>query len=1098
MFISNIFKYLKYVFLLILFINSVYSISIIPQEKGFGIESSFARGGNIYFVSNLNNAGEGSLRACVEAKNPRICVFEISGTISLLSDLKILNPNLWIAGQTAPSPGITLKGAGFDIQASDILIQHLRIRPGDVLLGTYYDDRDAISLGSNYGHIKNIVIDHVSASWAIDENLGIWSYGGSVKEVSIINSIFSEALYDSLHSKGPHSMGALIGKNVENLLYSKNILAFNNYRNPLIRDDITNIIVTNNYIHNPGIGSKSKIYIGTKGDKNIPLRASIIGNLFYPNKNEYYYNSIYIEPDSASDLKVYVKDNLGPLYNPSDEWAIVYGRKDNSIVANSPPISISGLNILKANEIKNFLMENSGARPQDRDLVDKRIISNIFSGNGGIINSQNEVGGWPNLNINKRKFIVPANPHLDSNGDGYTNLEKFIHLYSNWVENDISIHPQLYLDIRNNYSSFKLKNEFNMSNSIPSSFKDLDMLDLSDENFENNLAILHDEEFVYIFANINQVKLVNNNEFENYSFNFIFEIGKEIKSISMNKDLSYLSTKCIENTCSSWDLDLDLIKITDKHLLNFFEDYSKDFLKIKIPINKLSETFDLPKVFGFNVNFTYKIGNNIKENTWSDLGFNSFKMPEGFGTIYLINNEFEFNNEDIYLIDNKAPVILNYTLNYSNNLETFDAKLNILTDELAYCKYDFNPSIHYLDMKNIFKNTLSINHDIFFKDLQYSQNYIIYIKCKDLSENINYNKLDYIIEFRVNKTNSAPVVEEPVIEEPVVEEPVIEEPVVEEPVVEEPVIEEPVIEEPVVEEPVVEEPVVEEPVIEEPVVEEPVVEEPVINIPSSGGGSGGGSSSSSNSIEINEDSNSEIEISLKVENNTIKPLIDENILESPKASKILDSCIPSYIYEMWSECKFGERERLVRDINNCEEDILERSFCDINLGESENFFLNSKEIELEKDEKNNLYIVQLDTKYNEVFKSKNKLINNKKKNDADEIVLIYDEITNQYFSARLAEYNEEEMIYYYVLERVDTNSIKDLKNANILEKTISDIIEEKKTNILNNEYFILSLRIITFLILFKLALVVGIYIRRHHRYHFRTNLHLHHFHRKNN
>ncbi len=433
--------------------TGVYSISIIPNEEGFGLKTSAGRGGEIYIISNLNPSGKGSLKECVDAKGPRICLFEVSGTISLSENLKITNPYITIAGQTAPSPGILIKGAGIDIQASEVLIQHLRIRVGDNLNGPNFESRDGISIGSNSGHIKNIVIDHVSTSWAVDELLGVWSERGSVTNVSIINSIFSEALHRSKHPDGAHSMGALIGKNVQNFYFGKNILAFNNGRNPLIRDDVTDVLISNNYIYHPGLGSKSKIYIGTRGSKNIPLRASIIGNDFEANPNDYYFNTIYIENEAASSLKIYIEDNGGPEKSNLDPWAIVhpYSRKDFTVRSFSSPVNAGITNFIPSYEVKNTLIKNSGARPKDRDFVDIRVLNNILFGTGNIIDSQKDVGGWPNLKNNYQKILIPQNPHADDNGNGYTNIEELLHLYSYWVEKDINKHPLKIIENINNF-----------------------------------------------------------------------------------------------------------------------------------------------------------------------------------------------------------------------------------------------------------------------------------------------------------------------------------------------------------------------------------------------------------------------------------------------------------------------------------------------------------------------------------------------------------------------------------------------------------------------------------------------------------------------
>jgi pectate lyase len=133
-----------------------------PGAEGFGAYTMGGRGGNVYIVTNLNDDGAGSLRNAVEASGPRIVVFEISGTIELESRLRISNPYITIAGQTAPGDGICLKNYELDINTHDVIIRYLRVRPGDPSQA----ENDAISIRSS-----NVIVDHCSASWSIDEAL---------------------------------------------------------------------------------------------------------------------------------------------------------------------------------------------------------------------------------------------------------------------------------------------------------------------------------------------------------------------------------------------------------------------------------------------------------------------------------------------------------------------------------------------------------------------------------------------------------------------------------------------------------------------------------------------------------------------------------------------------------------------------------------------------------------------------------------------------------------------------------------------------------------------------------------------------------------
>ena len=137
------------------------AVPVLPGAIGHGISTPAGRGGAVIRVTNLEATGTGSLKACVDASGPRVCVFEVSGTITLPDDLTIRNRYLTIAGQTAPSPGITLRGAGLLVKASDVLVQHIRVRPGDATSGEPPSNRDGLKIEApETAPIANIVIDH--------------------------------------------------------------------------------------------------------------------------------------------------------------------------------------------------------------------------------------------------------------------------------------------------------------------------------------------------------------------------------------------------------------------------------------------------------------------------------------------------------------------------------------------------------------------------------------------------------------------------------------------------------------------------------------------------------------------------------------------------------------------------------------------------------------------------------------------------------------------------------------------------------------------------------------------------------------------------
>jgi hypothetical protein len=164
-----------------------------PGAEGFGSTTPGGRGGAVLEVTSLDDHGPGTLRAALEAKGPRLVVFRVGGVIALEKQLEVREPFLTIAGQTAPGDGVELLHAGLVIWTHDVVVQHLRVRPGNVTT-VEPDDNDAIQVNGEpdgTGGAFNVVLDHVSASWGEDEVLQ--TYFG-VHDITVSWSIISEGL----------------------------------------------------------------------------------------------------------------------------------------------------------------------------------------------------------------------------------------------------------------------------------------------------------------------------------------------------------------------------------------------------------------------------------------------------------------------------------------------------------------------------------------------------------------------------------------------------------------------------------------------------------------------------------------------------------------------------------------------------------------------------------------------------------------------------------------------------------------------------------------------------------------------------------------
>lgn len=376
-----------FITLTIFFLN-VYSfgqnIPAFPSAEGFGRYSSGGRGGEIYIVTNLNDSGEGSLRKGITKKESRTIVFAISGTIFLKSPLDINHGNLTILGQTAPGDGITVANYPVTLKSNNIVLRYLRFRLGDLAKV----EGDALG-GRN---IENIMIDHCSMSWATDENMSFYR----VKNLTVQWSIIAEALNKSVHQKGAHGYGGIWGG--EPASFHHNLIMSNNSRNPrfsgsesTVNPEDEMVDFRNNVIFNWG---DNNIYGGEKGKYNI------INNYFKSGTISKHKDRI-INP-SIPYGQFYVNGNFIEGYPKitTNNW-------DGGVQTENPLLAKAkeefGKNEIKthtAQETLQLVTKYAGASLK-RDKVDNRLINYLTNGYpkniSGIINSQNEVGGFPIL-----------------------------------------------------------------------------------------------------------------------------------------------------------------------------------------------------------------------------------------------------------------------------------------------------------------------------------------------------------------------------------------------------------------------------------------------------------------------------------------------------------------------------------------------------------------------------------------------------------------------------------------------------------------------------------------------------------------------------
>jgi len=420
------------------------ALPVIPGAAGYGTDTPAGRGGTVYKVTNLNASGTGSLKACIDGSTPRVCVFEVSGVIKITADLMIRYPYITIAGQTAPSPGIMLRGAALKIATHDVLVQHIRFRAGDDPVGPDPSNRDSLKLeGTDTNPVKNVVIDHCSVSWSVDEDASIW---GPHDNITFSNDIFAEPLHDSIHPNDDgtccqlHGYGVILDSSASggHVTMVGNLIAHSADRNPLARS--RELVFVNNLVYD-----RQDVDYDGQTDKSRTTKSTILSNLFLKGPSMGRATKpIYLHTAGAFSLvsgtKVYVYDNLAPDSGSSGSQLVSYAGGDiisGLVSTTTMPTWNSGLKYVANgnNGVYNSVLANVGARPTDRDSVDKRVVQSVRARTGSLINCvasdgttrcNKNGGGWPVYAKNSRVLTVPANPSSTAS-NGYTNLENWLH-----------------------------------------------------------------------------------------------------------------------------------------------------------------------------------------------------------------------------------------------------------------------------------------------------------------------------------------------------------------------------------------------------------------------------------------------------------------------------------------------------------------------------------------------------------------------------------------------------------------------------------------------------------------------------------------------
>lgn len=430
-----------------------------PGAEGFGRYTTGGRGGKVIYVTNLEDSGPGSLRDAVNAYGARYVLFKVSGNIALKSRLVIKNDNITIAGQTAPGEGITIKDYPVVIDANNIILRFLRFRMGDEA------QQQADALESRFN--KNIIVDHCSFSWSTDETLTFYANENTTIQWSFI----TESLRNSVHEKGEHGYGGIWGGRYAS--FHHNLLAHHDSRNPRFGEvggdgfALTDLVdYRNNVIYN---------WKGNSAYGGEAMNVNIVNNYYKPgpattkktriisidkNKNEGTavfdtWGKFYISGNVSEGSPEVAQDNWenGVFNQFHHSYGTITDAEKEAMKLEEPHDFQNNVTTHTAEVAYDKVMQYGGAS-YFRDPVDERIVDNVenssytFEGSNGsslgIIDSQADVGGWPELQSNEApedtsedgmpdewKTEKGLNPDkFQANGNdlstGYDNLEVYL------------------------------------------------------------------------------------------------------------------------------------------------------------------------------------------------------------------------------------------------------------------------------------------------------------------------------------------------------------------------------------------------------------------------------------------------------------------------------------------------------------------------------------------------------------------------------------------------------------------------------------------------------------------------------------------------
>jgi hypothetical protein len=424
-----------------------------PGAEGYGRFSKGGRGGDVYHVTNLEDSGEGSLRDAIKTKKadvPRTVVFDVGGTIVLKKELRIEGvKGLTLAGQTAPGGGITLRDHGIQFnKCSDVIVRFMRFRLGDETKTS----EDVIGFGPEKDGCTDVILDHVTATWGVDGIMDVYA----ADRFTMQWCLFGEALNDSTHhKKEPHAMLMSFRKIKGNISIHHNLLFSSRDRHPTLggypppqssADSIFDF--RNNVIYN------------WEGACNLATgRFNLVANYWRPGPNTDFKRDFYPIAPKAEAQNVTTGFLNGNVFEWKPEWnadnyaAFQWGVRGGKYIGEvtkeqfaqaAEVVPESERPVTQSAEAAYELVLTKAGASKLRDAADQRVIAGVKDRTHRRIDSQKEVGGWPQLESGtaatdldrdgmpdawEKEHGLNANDPTDRNAthkDGYTNLEHYL------------------------------------------------------------------------------------------------------------------------------------------------------------------------------------------------------------------------------------------------------------------------------------------------------------------------------------------------------------------------------------------------------------------------------------------------------------------------------------------------------------------------------------------------------------------------------------------------------------------------------------------------------------------------------------------------